>query len=135
MFTDITCLVERKERDDANAERDQLREQLKTVKGELVAEEACRARVQGRLNALLRGQGGSGGGSRAVTIQQLHHSHRLLHEQLMEAVQNDEVRDHRGGRYDRYAQLAEAEMKFWETMTETEGLITARHGVGFTGVY
>ena len=144
MFTDITCLVERKERDDANAERDQLREQLKTVNSKLLKMNAERAQLQEQLNALQGQGGGNGGGSReggggqAMMIQQLYQRQR--NGQLLAAVQKDERREHRIERYIQYAGLAKADLLFWETMVETEsrleGSITARYmEFGFTDVY
>ncbi|RPA89737.1 hypothetical protein L873DRAFT_1849168 [Choiromyces venosus 120613-1] len=123
-----------KERDNATAERDQLREQSKTVNGEFLKISAERAQLQEQLNALLGHGGGDGGGGgdgrggQAMMVQQLYQRQR--NERLVDAVQKDEIREHRVGRYVQYAGLAKADMLFWETMIETEsrleGLITAR---------
>ena len=72
---------------------------------------------------------------RATTIRELRQSLRIVHEQLLDAAQNDEMRQHRLELYVQYAGLAKAEMWFWQMMVDTGGLITARHGVGFTDVY
>lgn len=131
----------RKERDDANTELGQLREKLKTASSELVAMKAERAQLQEQLNVLL-GRGadnggaiGEGSGGQAAMIQQLYLRQR--HGQSMNAVQNDETREHRIGRYVQYAGLAKADMLFWETMVETEsrleGLIAPRDMSRFYG--